>query len=181
MSQVSIHSLLPVCPCLSCLPARWYLAPKFISDGVVFSTLQRPLWLGPALSLGRVSLSNGWVQACSRKCSCNHIVAEVQRLWQIITQSWCQISPHSGTFVPIQADMAALQGLLGPLPVGRPYCLYQMHSKQWNHFSPCGTWAPQTLLPAFGDSTCFLTRALPGTELWNFRLYTPLFVGSWWY
>ena len=86
-----------------------------------------------------------------------------------------------GVFVPISANVAAVCGLLGPLSARRPYGLYQMHSKQGNHFSPCGSWTPQTLLPAPWDSPYFLTRELPGTDLWNFRLCAPLFIESWRY
>ena len=82
---------------------------------------------------------------------------------------------------PYTSICAALQGPLGPLPQGRPYGLYQIHSKQGNHFSLCSTQTPQTLQPALGDSPYFLTRALPGTELGNFRVYAPLFIESWWY
>ena len=105
---------------------------SFISDDIVFQnpTLQSFLWLGPTPTLrGRVLLSNGLLPACSRKHSCYHAVAEVQRLWQITTHSQHQISLHSGIFVPIPANVAAFQGPLGPLSVGRPYSLYQMLSE----------------------------------------------------
>ena len=121
-------------------------------------------------------LAEQWqVLAFPRKCSYSRTVAKVQRLWQIITHSWCQVSLHSGVFAPIPTNVADLQGTLGPLPVGRPYGLYQMHSKQGNCFSPCGTWTPQTMLSAPGDSPYFLTRILPGTELQNFRHCVPLY------
>ena len=77
--------------------------------------------------------------------------------------------------------MVALWGPLGPLPLRRLHGLYQMLSKQGNHFSLCGTWTPQTPMPASGDSPYFLTRAPPGTELQNCRLCAPLFIESWWY
>ena len=83
---------------------------SFISDGVLF---QNPT-LGPMPTLwGMVLLSNGWVLVSPRKCSCNHAVEEVQRVWQITTHSWCQVSPQSLVFVPIPANIAALQGPLG--------------------------------------------------------------------
>ena len=109
------------------------------------------------------------------------IAAEVQRLWQITTHSQHQVSPYSGVFVPIPANLAALWGPLGPLPLRRLHGLYQMLSKQGNHFSLCGTWTPQTPMPASGDSPYFLTRAPPGTELQNCRLCAPLFIESWWF
>ena len=65
-------------------------------------------------------------------------------------------------------------GSTGPLPVERPYDLYQMHSKQGNNFSLFDTWTPQILLPAPGDSPCFLTRASPGIGLQNFRMYCSM-------
>ena len=119
---------------------------------------------------------NGQVPPCPRKCSCNCTVAEIQRLWQIITHSQCQVSLYSGIFVPIPANVAALWGPLGPLPVRRLYGLYQMHSNQENHFSSCGTRAPQTPLPAPGDLPCFLNQTLPGTELQTFRRCSSLFI-----
>ena len=108
---------------------------------------------------------NGWVLACPRKLSCDRAAAEVQRLWQIPTHSQRQVLLHSGVTVPIPANMAVLQGPLGPLPVGGPYGLYQMHFKQGNYFSPCGTQTPQTPLPAPGELPCFLTREPSGIEL----------------
>ena len=71
--------------------------------------------------------------------------------------------------------MAALQSLLGLLPVGRLYALYQMLSKQGNCFFLCGTRTSQTLLRVPGDSPYFLTRAQPATELWNFRLHSTVY------
>ena len=70
---------------------------------------------------------------------------------------WCLCSNIS--------NVAALRGPLGLLLARRPYGCYQMLSKQGNHFSPCGTQTPQTLLPALGDSPYFLTRAPPGTKI----------------
>ena len=81
--------------------------------------------------------------------------------------------------VPIPANVTDLQDLLGFLPVGRMYGLYQMHSKQGNCFSLCGTWTPQTLFSDPGDLPCFLTRAPTGTEFQNFRLCAALFIESW--
>ena len=46
-------------------------------------------------------------------------------------------------------------GSMGPLPMWRPNGLYQMCSKQENHFSLCGTGSPQTSLPALKDSLFF--------------------------
>ena len=108
-------------------------------------------------------------------------MAEVQRLWQFTTHFWHQVSPHSGIFVPIPANVAVFWVLLGTFPVGRLYSLYQMHSMQGGCFSSCGIWTPQTPLSAPGDLPYFLTRALPSTELWNLRLLDPLFVKFWWY
>ena len=134
MSQTSIYSLPLPCLCASHQPARQHLPlQSFFSDGVVFQnpSLHRTLWLGPTLTLwGRVLLTSGWVLACPRKLSHNSAAVEVQRLWQITTHSWCQVSLHSGLFVPITAKVAVLWGLLGPLPVGRMYDLYKMLSKQ---------------------------------------------------
>ena len=113
--------------------------------------------------------------------NCDHTVADIQRLWKITAYSKLQFAPHSGIFVPISANLAALWGPLGPLPLRRLHGLYQMLSKQGNHFSLCGTWTPQTPMPASGDSPYFLTRAPPGTELQNCRLCAPLFIESWWY
>ena len=45
-----------------------------------------------------------------------------------------------------------------------------MHSNQENRFSPCDAGDLQTTLPAPGALACFLATALPGTDLWNFRL-----------
>ena len=137
--------------------------------------------LTPEFYLRWGCVTNGQVIAYPRKCLSDCSMAEVQRLWQTTIYSWCQVSLHSGVFVPISANMAALQGLLGPLPVGRPYGLYQMHSKQGNSFFPCGMWTTQTLLPSPGDYPCFLTRAPPGTEILNFRFCASLFIESWWY
>ena len=63
--------------------------------------------------------------------------------------------------------------------MGRRYGCYQMLSKQEKHLSLCGTQAPQTALPAPGDSPCFLTRTMPGTELWNLRFCAALLTESW--
>ena len=75
MSLASIHSPLLHCPCPSGQPARWHLSlSNFISDGVVFPnpSLLRTLLLGPTPTIwGRVSLSNGWMLAYPRKCSCD--------------------------------------------------------------------------------------------------------------
>ena len=127
-----------------CLPSSTSLQ-CFISDGVVFQnlTLQRPLWLGRLPTLWwRVLLSTGQVPACPRKSSCDRAMAEVQRLWQITTHSWPQVSLHYGIFVPVPANVASLWGPLGPFPLGRPYGFYQILSNQGNHFSPCGTQTP---------------------------------------
>ena len=61
-----------------------------------------------------------------------------------------------------------------------------MSSAKWSlsrgTYSPSVAHRPsQTLLPAPGNSPFFLTRALPGTELWNFRFCALLFIESWWY
>ena len=55
--------------------------------------------------------------------------------------------------VPTPANVAVLQGPLGPLPVGRPHSLYQVSSQQGNLLSPCGPRTPQTSLSAPGDSS----------------------------
>ena len=81
------------------------------------STLERTLQHGPTPTLwGRVSLSNGRVPACLRKHSCNSAAAEFQKLSQTTTHSQHQVLLHSGIFVPIPANVAALQGPLGPWP-----------------------------------------------------------------
>ena len=75
--------LCPVCVQAVCLPGSTSLQ-SFISDWVVFQspTLQRPLRLGPTLTIwGRVLLSNGQVPASPGKRSCDGAVAEVHRLW----------------------------------------------------------------------------------------------------
>ena len=54
--------------------------------------------------------------------------------------------------VPTPVNVAVLQGLLGPLPVGKPHSLYQMFSQQGNCLSQCGLRTPWTSLPASGDS-----------------------------
>ena len=114
--------LYPVCVQDVSLPGVTSLQ-IFISNGVVFQnpTLQRPLRLGPMQTLwGKVSLSNVWVPVCPRKRLSDSAAAEVQRLWQITTHIQHQVSPHSGVFVPIPANVAALRGPLGTLPVRRP-------------------------------------------------------------
>ena len=70
------------------------------------------------------------------------------------------------------------QGLPGLLPVGRPHGLYQMKSNQGNHFSPCGTWIPQIVLPAPRDLSYFLIRHCQALRS-RLQTYTPLFIGSW--
>ena len=134
-------------------------------------TLRRPLQLGPVPTLlGRVSLSKGRCLAGPRKRSCDCAAGEVQTTANHNTRP-PRVSPHSGILLPIPANESALQGPLGPLPMGRPYGLYQMHSKRGNRFTPCRPWTPQTPLPAPGHSPRFPTRAPSGTELRNFRLY----------
>ena len=135
------------CPCPSCLSARQHCPPEFHFSFEQNLTLKRYTWLRLTQPLWarvpmRVSVSSGQVLTCPRKCSCNHTVAEVQRIWQITTHSQCQVLPHSGTFAPIPANMAGLWGPLGPLPVGKPYGLYQINSKQGYHLSPYGTRTP---------------------------------------
>ena len=133
---------------------------SFISDAIVFQnpTLQRPLWLGPPPTLwGRVLLSNGRVPACPRKCSCICAIVEVQILWQTTTHSQHQVSPHSGIFVPIPANMAVLWGPLGPLPMGRPYSLYPMLSSR-------GTTSPHVVHRPLGLH-CLLPGIHPTSSL----------------
>ena len=120
----------------------------------------------------------GQVPVCPRKSSCNRTAAEVQRLWQFTTHSPHQVLLNSGIFVLIPANVAVLRGSLGSLPVGKPYGLYHMPSKQGNYFSPCGPQTPWSQLPVPGDSPLLPTRAWPGTDLWNLRLCTPLFIES---
>ena len=77
MSQASVHSYLYLVHVPSFLPARQHLPPQFYLRRNVFQnhTLQKPLWLGPTPTLwDLVSLSNGQVPACPRKCSCDHAV-----------------------------------------------------------------------------------------------------------
>ena len=123
------------CPCARYPSIRWHLPPDFYFkwDGVSKAhTSDIPVAWTCVLTLWeRVLLSSGQVPACPRKHLCNWAVAEVQRLWQIITHSWCQVSPL-GIFVPIPSNVAALWGLLGSLLVGKPYDLYQILSNQGN-------------------------------------------------
>ena len=115
-----------------CLPGSTFFQ-CFIADGVVFQnpTLRRPLWLRPIYTDSLVEgLAKQWPGAgLPQKHLGDCATAGVQRLWQITTYSSCQVSLYSGVFIPIKANMAALQGSLGPLPMGRLYGLYQMHSK----------------------------------------------------
>ena len=130
-NQPPILCLMPLSiPCLYHVRVQTVHLPSstslqnFISHGVVFQnlTLQRPLRLGPMPILWVIDLlSSGWVLTCPRKHSCYHTATQVQRLWQITTHSWHQVSMYFGVFVPMPANVAALQGSLGPLPVGRPY------------------------------------------------------------
>ena len=98
---------------------------SFISDGVVFQnpTLQRLLHLGPVPTLwGRVSLA---MVRCQLAPENVRVIPQQQRFrdYDKPQHSWCQFSPHSGVFVPIPANVSVFQGLMGPLPVGRPYGL----------------------------------------------------------
>ena len=137
--------------CPKCPPARRHLPPEFyLRWGCVSKPhISETSMAGSMPTVwGRVSLSNVQVLACPRKHSCDHAAAEIQRILPVTLHSQCQVSPHSGVFVLILANMTALQGMLGPLPTGRFYGLYQMHSKQGNHFSLCGAPTPQIPLPA---------------------------------
>ena len=133
---VSNFYLFPPSTLSVCKPSAYQAAPPppefFLRRGCVSKPLtsQNPAaW--PTLTLwGRVLLTSGWVLACPRKLSHDSAAVEVQRLWQITTHSWCQVSLHSGLFVPITAKVAVLWGLLESLPVGRTYDLYKMLSKQ---------------------------------------------------
>ena len=139
LRPLSAPTIYSVCVQAVRLPGSTSLQ-SFISAEVVFQhpTLQRPLRVGSTLTpWGRVSPSNGQVPACPRRRSGDCTVAEVQRLWQTTTHGRCQVSSHSGVFVPVPADVTALQGPLGLLPVGRPYGLYHMLSERGNRFCPC--------------------------------------------
>ena len=102
-------------------------------------------------SLGE-GLAEQWPgTSLTQKCLHNCAVAKVQSLWQSqhipgARSHWTRI------FVLIPANMATLWGLLTPLPPGKPYGLYQMHSKQENHLFQCRTWTPETMMPAPGVS-----------------------------
>ena len=80
-----------------------------------------------------------------------------------------QVMVHSGIFVSVLQLHGSSLGYARNFAHGEAYGLYQVHSNQENHFSPGGTWTPQTMLPAPGDSPDLLTRAPPSTELQNFR------------
>ena len=98
MSLASVHSPPLPCSCPSCLPARWRFPQEFY------------LRWGCVLEPHTV-----------REISA---AAEVQTLWQTTTHSQCRVSPQSGVFVPVAANVAVLWSLLGPLPVGRSCGLY---------------------------------------------------------
>ena len=132
LRPLSTPRLYPVPVQAVCLPGSTFFQ-CFIADGVVFQnpTLRRPLWLRPIYTDSLVEgLAKQWPGAgLPQKHLGDCATAGVQRLWQITTYSSCQVSLYSGVFIPIKANMAALQGSLGPLPMGRLYGLYQMHSK----------------------------------------------------
>lgn len=94
----------------------------------------------PGLDTRQLSGSNGQVTTCPRKQLCASTPSKVR----ITARSWGQVSLHSGVFVSMPANEAALLGLWGLFPWGgqRPYGLYQILSTQGNCFSPCGTWTP---------------------------------------
>lgn len=70
---------------------------------------------------------------------------------------------------PTPVNMAILQGLLGPLPVGSMHHLYLMFSQQGNRLSLCGPRTPRL----FSQGFTLPTRALPGIKLRSFRLCAP--------
>ena len=182
LSCASMHSPPPPCPCPTHQPTRQHLTPEFyLRWGCVSKphTSEISLAWTHSDSLGE-GLAEQWPgAACHRKCSWDDAVAEVQRLWQITTHSWCQVSLHSGVFVPVPANVAA-PGSTGTFACGEtiwplPNILQveELLLPMWQ--------TPQTPLPAPGDLSYFLTRTLPGPELWNFRLWAPLFIECSWY
>ena len=72
--------------------------------------------------------------------------------------------PSTCVFAPVSVNVAALWGLLGLLPMKRPYHLSQMHSK-WELL----LLVPH-VLPTPGDSPCFLFRCT--TRHWVPKLQT---------
>ena len=54
--------------------------------------------------------------------------------------------PSSNIFVSMLVNRKVQWHPQGPMPVERPYHLYQIHPNQGNHFSPCNPRSPQTLL-----------------------------------
>ena len=165
--------------CPHCLPAKQHLPPEFyLRWGCVSKPhTSETAGLGQALThWGRVSVSSGQGKACPENMC---VIVQQQRFRGYgKSQNTAGSRFHSGVFVPIPANVAALWGP-HKISEGRPYGLYQVHSKQGNRFSTCGPWTSQAPLPARGESPYFLTRAQPGTELQNFRLCTPLFIESW--
>ena len=135
---------------------------SLISDGFVFQnpTVQRPMAWTCAYSQGRDLLTNGRVpqKMFMRSCSA--------RGSEIMTNDNTQLAPSSTTPCHLCPNTRKRGCCLGSTFACGEVCgLYQMYPKQGNCFSPCGTWTPQSLLPAPGDSSYFLTKALPGTEL----------------
>ena len=163
--QASFHSLLLHCLCPSHQPARWHLLPEFYLRWCRVSkalTSENPAAWPHSDPLGE-GLAEQWLGASlPQGMLCHHVMAEVQRLWTgggLPQKKFMQLHGGRGSeilanhnirfhctlvSVSVPANMAALWGLLGPLPVGRMYGLYQMSSKQGNCFSLCGPRTPQT-------------------------------------
>lgn len=115
----------------------------------------------PGLDTRQLSGSNGQVTTCPRKQLCASTPSKVQ----ITARSWGQVSPHSGVFVSIPANEAALLGLWGLFPWGGRMASTRFSPRR-EIASPHvarGPRRPRCLL--LGDSPYFVTRAPPGTEL----------------
>ena len=107
-----------------------------------------------------------WVPAHPRNCLCDRVAAAFQGLWK---NHNTHLAQHTlSDLVPAMANVAVLRGLLIPLPVGWLHTLYQMSFQQRNCFSPHGLRTSQPSLCSWEFT--LPTRALPGIELWSFRL-----------
>ena len=136
-------------------------------------TLQRPPHLRPILMLwGRFSPHCGQYQLVPENI-CLTIQRQQLRDFGKSQQPMPGLLPSSGVFVPIQVNGTALCCLLGVLPVERLCHLYRMHSKE-RHFSLCNPGDPHTMMHVPVALPCFLTGALPDSELQNIRLCTLL-------
>lgn len=84
------------------------------------------------------------VLACHRRQPHDHAVD--QSLRPISTHSKCQgLHTSAGIFVPILVSGTALWLPRDLLSLEKSYHLYQIHSKQRNHFSPCDPEDPQAV------------------------------------